>query len=88
MTECTQFAPVNALTTEVDFFTLNKGKEREEHKYIENGEEETILTILPFTTVHKTVWTFTSLVEKVQNQEVGAVMSGRLLVHSQACSSG
>jgi len=35
MTECTQFVPFNAPITEVDFFTLNRGKEREEHKHME-----------------------------------------------------
>ena len=62
-------------------------KDREESTQIANGEEEGILTRLPFTTVHKTVWTFTSLVEMVPNQEADAAMSGRLLVHSQARSS-
>ena len=63
-------------------------KKREEPTHIKSCEEEGILTILPFTIVHNTVGTFTSLVEMVPNQEADAVMSGRLLVQSQACSSG
>lgn len=35
MMECAQSVPFNAPTTEVYFFTLNWGKEREEHKHIE-----------------------------------------------------
>jgi hypothetical protein len=35
MMECAQFVLFNASTTEVDFFTLNWGKEKEEQKHIE-----------------------------------------------------
>jgi hypothetical protein len=35
MMESTQFIPVNAPTTEEDFFTLNRWREREENKHIE-----------------------------------------------------
>jgi len=74
MMVCTQFVPFNASITEVDFFTLNWEKERKNTNTLKSVKEEVILTILPFTTVHKTVWIFTSLVERVPNQEADAVM--------------
>jgi hypothetical protein len=51
-----------------------KWKDSKQHKHIKSGREEVILITLPSTTVHKTLSTLTSLVEKVPNQEADAVM--------------